>query len=280
MPNSPIAHVQLKKASAANFVDADDVLAVEEPLEISLEYTTGEHTVCKTISVTMRTPGHDEELALGFLWTEGVVQSRDQVTKTTLSFPGNTAVVTLHQNVEPRIQKAERNFYAASSCGICGKASIEAIRTVGLYQTVTDEILIQPEIFYGLEQELRKQQAVFESTGGLHASALFDLNGNFISLREDVGRHNALDKLIGAALLNNNLPLNNHILLLSGRAGFELVQKAAMAGIKVIAAVGAPSSLAVQLAKEFDITLLGFLRNRGFNIYTGEGRIVRGTDEG
>ena len=274
MLSNPIAHIRLKKAMAAQFVDADDVLAVEEPLEIKVEYTSGGHAYCRTISVTMRTPGNDEELALGFLWTEGVIQRIEQVATTTLPFCGNQVIVTLHENAEPRIQKVERNFYTASSCGICGKASIEAIRTVTSCGTVFDEIFLQPATFYGLEQELRKQQAVFESTGGLHASALFDLNGNFISLREDVGRHNALDKLIGAALLNHNLPLKDHILLLSGRASFELVQKAAMAGIKIIAAVGAPSSLAVELAKEFDITLLGFLRDKGFNIYSGEGRLI------
>ena len=273
MLNSPITPIRLKKARASQFTDADDILAVEEPLEIKLEYTTGGQTISKTISITMRTPGNDEELAIGFLWTEGVIQTREQVAKTTLPFAGNQVIVSLHENVAPRIQKAERNFYTASSCGICGKASIDAIRTVASYEHVADYVMLQPEIFYGLEQELRKQQAVFESTGGLHASALFDLDGNFISLREDVGRHNALDKLIGAALLDDNLPLNNQVLLLSGRASFELIQKAAMAGIKIIAAVGAPSSLAVQLAKEFDMTLLGFLRNNSFNVYCGERRI-------
>jgi len=274
MLNSPTTRIKLKKAKATQFTDADDVLAVEEPLEIKLEYILSGETISKTISITMRTPGNDEELALGFLWTEGVIQSRGQVSKTSLPFSGNQVIVSLHENVEPRIQKAERNFYAASSCGICGKASIDAIRTVASYEHVADGVILQPEIFYGLEQELRKQQAVFESTGGLHASALFDLNGNFISLREDVGRHNALDKLIGAALLDNNLPLANRILLLSGRASFELIQKAAMAGIKIVAAVGAPSSLAVELANEFDITLLGFLRNGSFNVYSGAKRII------
>ena len=273
MLNNPIARIKMKRASATQMMDADDELAVEEPLEIKVAYGGKARAVCKTISVTMRTPGHDEELALGFLWTEGILQHRRQIARTSLCFPGNAVVVTLQENEEPQLQKAERNFYAASSCGVCGKASIEAIRTVSVYKDTTDDICLPPALFYCLEEALRKQQALFESTGGLHASALFDLDGNAISLREDVGRHNALDKLIGAAFLNDSLPLNDRILLLSGRAGFELVQKAAMAGIKIVAAVGAPSSLAVQLAHESGITLIGFLRNKGFNIYSGEHRI-------
>jgi FdhD protein len=273
MLNYPTARIKLKRASATQLMDVDDELAVEEPLEIKLEYGSKARPVCKTISVTMRTPGHDEELALGFLWTEGILQHRRQIARTSLCLLGNKVVVTLQENEEPQLQKAERNFYAASSCGVCGKASIEAIRTVSVYKDLADDICLQPALFYCLEESLRKQQALFESTGGLHAAALFDLAGNFLSLREDVGRHNALDKLIGAAFLADSLPLNNRILLLSGRAGFELVQKAAMAGIKIVAAVGAPSSLAVQLAQESDMTLIGFLRNKGFNIYSGERRI-------
>ena len=179
----------------------------------------------------------------------------------------------MSENKQPLLQKAERNFYTTSSCGVCGKSGIDAIRTVSLYKNDADEICLKAGLFYRLDDVLRKQQAVFESTGGLHASALFDLEGNFMMLREDVGRHNALDKVIGAAFLNDQLPLSNTILLLSGRASFELVQKAAMAGIKIIAAVGAPSSLAVQLAEETGITLIGFLRNQRFNIYSGGQRI-------
>ena len=183
-------------------------------------------------------------------------------------------LVTLNENENVNLQKAERNFYTTSSCGVCGKTSIDAIKTISAYNNITDKISLSTNLFYQLENELRKQQAIFETTGGLHASALFDLDGKFISLREDVGRHNALDKLIGAAFLKEELPLTNNILLLSGRASFELIQKATMAGIKIIAAVGAPSSLAVQLAQEAGITLIGFLRNEGFNIYTGEERIM------
>ena len=229
MLNNPIARIKLKRASATQLLEVDDELAVEEPLEINVQYGSKAHRVCKTISVTMRTPGHDEELALGFLWAEGIIRHRSQVAQTSVRPPGNKVMVTLQEAEEPQLQKAERNFYAASSCGVCGKASIEAIRTVSVYTNTADDICLPPRLFYNLEEELRKQQALFESTGGLHASALFDLDGNFISLREDVGRHNALDKLIGAAFLTNRLPLSDHILLLSGRASFELVQKAAMA---------------------------------------------------
>ena len=274
MFNQAVARTKIKRASATHLWEAEDALAVEEPLEIKLEFGSKAGTVCKTISVTMRTPGHDEELALGFLWTEGILQHRRQIVRTSRCFSGNEVVVRFQENEATQLHKAERNFYAASGCGVCGKVSKEAIRTVPVYKDIADAICLPPSLFYNLEEKLRKQQAVFQSTGGLHAAALFDLDGNFLSLREDVGRHNALDKLIGAAFLKESLPLNKHILLLSGRAGFELVQKAAMAGIRIVAAVGAPSSLAVQLAQESGMTLIGFLRNKGFNIYSGEQRIM------
>jgi FdhD protein len=222
----------------------------------------------------MRTPGNDEELAVGFLFTEGIIQNKKQVEEVNTLLPGsNQVLVSLCESEQPTLQGAERNFYTTSSCGVCGKSSIDAIRTASCFKDIRDDICLKADLFYELESALRKQQAIFQSTGGLHASALFDLDGNFIMLREDVGRHNALDKLIGAAFLNDELPLTNSILLLSGRASFELVQKAAMAGIKIVAAVGAPSSLAVQLAEDSNITLIGFLRNRRFNIYSASARI-------
>jgi FdhD protein len=273
MGNPAIAPVHVKRVRNHHLLDAEDELAVEEPLEIGLLYRSADRPVSKTVSVTMRTPGHDEELAVGFLWTEGIIRRAQQVAKTRIVTGGNKVLVTLNEYEEPALQKAERNFYTTSSCGVCGKASIEAIRTVSCYQDAGDEIRVNPRLFYGLEDELRKRQRLFASTGGLHASALFDLEGNLIMLREDVGRHNALDKLIGAAFLNDTLPLNTAILLLSGRASFELVQKATMAGIRIVAAVGAPSSLAVQLAQEAGMTLIGFLRHQGFNIYSGAQRI-------
>jgi FdhD protein len=187
---------------------------------------------------------------------------------------GNTVVVRLSKGLQPQLQNTERNFYTTSSCGVCGKSSIDAIKTVSVFTSSNDDLKLQPDIIYGLPDKLRQQQEVFESTGGLHASALFNFDGTFLDLREDVGRHNALDKVIGAALLNNQLPLSHCILLLSGRASFELVQKAHMAGIKVIAAVGAPSSLAVSLAEESGITLIGFLRGARFNIYSHNQRVI------
>ena len=274
MDTIPIAHIKIKKVSSNEFSDADDELAVEEPLEMQLLCSKQDSEMQKTISVTMRTPGNDEELAVGFLFTEGIIKSRSQVAEVkTELFDDNKVVIRLSENEQPVLQKTERNFYTTSSCGVCGKSSIDAIKTISPYKNLQDEIFLKSDLFYGLENVLRKQQAIFKSTGGLHASALFDLDGNFITLREDVGRHNALDKLIGAAFLQDNLPLNNSILLLSGRASFELIQKAAMAGIKIVAAVGAPSSLAVQLADETNITLIGFLRGRHFNIYSGSQRI-------
>ena len=274
MQNVSVAHIKMKKVSVNELLDADDELAVEEPLEINVLYDSKGIPVQKCISVTMRTPGNDEELGVGFLFTEGIIQKRDEVSEVSvIPFAENKVLITLSKNKQPLLQNAERNFYTTSSCGVCGKSGIDAIRTVSLYKSYADEIYLQAGLFYRLDDVLRKQQAIFKSTGGLHASALFDLDGNFMMLREDVGRHNALDKVIGAAFLNDQLPLSNTILLLSGRASFELVQKATMAGIKIIAAVGAPSSLAVQLAEETGITLIGFLRNQRFNIYSGGQRI-------
>lgn len=274
MQNVSVAYIRMKKVSVNELLDVDDELAVEEPLEINVRYDNIGIPVQKCISITMRTPGNDEELGVGFLFTEGIIQKREEVSEVSpIPFADNKVLITLTKNKQPLLQNAERNFYTTSSCGVCGKSGIDAIRTASLYKNDADEICLQASLFYRLDDVLRKQQAVFESTGGLHASALFDLDGNFMMLREDVGRHNALDKVIGAAFLNDQLPLSNAILLLSGRASFELVQKAAMAGIKIIAAVGAPSSLAVQMAEETGITLIGFLRNQRFNIYSGGHRI-------
>ena len=274
MENISTSQIKIKRASSSRLIDDYDHLAIEEPLEIQLAYTEKNARIQKTISITMRTPGNDEELAVGFLFTEGIIKNKTQVTHTHVPLAENKVLVLLNENEKVNLQKTERNFYTTSSCGVCGKTSIDAIKTISAYNNTSDQIFLGANLFYQLENELRKQQTIFKSTGGLHASALFDLEGKFISLREDVGRHNALDKLIGVAFLKQELPLSDKILLLSGRASFELVQKATMAGIKIIAAVGAPSSLAVQLAKETGITLIGFLRNEGFNIYTGEERII------
>jgi len=254
---------------------ADDIVAIEEPLEIRLVYGSVENRISKNISVTMRTPSNDEELAIGFLFTEGILKNISEVKSLKKDILNENIIsIKLNENVTPEIQKLERNFYTTSSCGVCGKSSIDAIRVVSRNTNSTDiNIKIKSDLIYELPQILRQQQSIFDKTGGIHASALFTLEGRFLALKEDVGRHNALDKLIGFCLQNGELNFSNKILLLSGRASFELIQKAAMAGIKLIAAVGAPSSLAVELAMEFDMTLIGFLKEDRFNIYCGVQRI-------
>ena len=281
MAKSSIKHIPISRVNNSEIAETTDALAIEEPLEIRLEYTLDAGPKVQNVSVTMRTPGNDAELAAGFLFTEGIIKSTAEIANIGHCFIAcaedkeNVIQVKLNEGVIPNLQNTERNFYTTSSCGVCGKGSINAIRTVGSFvEQREDNISINSELLYRLPEILRDQQQVFAETGGLHASALFSLDGELLMVREDVGRHNALDKLIGAALKENRLPLNSHILLLSGRASFELVQKAAMAGIKIIAAVGAPSSLAVELATEFDITLAGFLRNQRFNIYTAGYRIL------
>ncbi len=274
MKNVAIEHISIQKINAGKISEKEDRVAVEEPLEIQMAYSTATGRMQKNIAVTMRTPGNDEELAAGFLFTEGIINNAAAIQGIKqASSDENRVLITLQENIVPVLTNTARNFYSTSSCGICGKASIEAIITVSPYSNEKESVSIPATVLYPLQDELKKQQVVFEDTGGIHASALFDLSGNFIMLREDVGRHNALDKIIGAALMKEQLPLTHCILLLSGRASFELVQKAVMAGIKIIAAVGAPSSLAVQLAKETGITLIGFLKNNRFNIYSGKERI-------
>lgn len=263
-------------------ITTDDALAIEEPLEIRLAYGPADNRSIQNISVTMRTPGNDAELALGFLFTEGIIKTHADVKKNEHYFIAcaenkeNVIQVSLNENAEPKLNSTERNFYTTSSCGVCGKTSIDAIKTESAY-TYNNSIIenqVAADLLYELPSILQEHQKIFADTGGLHASALFSDDGELLLLREDVGRHNALDKLIGAALNENILPLDQYILLLSGRISFELVQKAAMAGVSIIAAVGAPSSLAVQLAEEFNITLVGFLRDQRFNIYTQPRRIL------
>ncbi|MCF2500685.1 formate dehydrogenase accessory sulfurtransferase FdhD [Dyadobacter chenhuakuii] len=274
MEINAIAQQRIRVITSSGSNDAEDDLAVEEPLEIQLSYTESGKKIKKSISVTMRTPGNDDELAVGFLFTEGIVAEKSQVKAAASDiFDENKVIVNLADAFVPVINSLERNFYTTSSCGVCGKASIDAIKTVSAYQNDDNTLLVSKKVIFSLKDQLNVQQSIFETTGGLHASALFDVNGHFIALREDVGRHNALDKLIGNALLEDQLPLANKILLLSGRASFELIQKAGMAGIQVVAAIGAPSSLAVKLAEESNITLIGFLKNDKFNIYSGFERI-------
>jgi len=276
MPSGSTIQLPVTKINEAASSIVNDVLASEEPLELRLQYSTDGHLVQKTISVTMRTPGNDLELATGFLFTEGIITSKDEIEMK----PGitgadkNIITVSIKREIDIDIKKLERHFYTTSSCGVCGKTSIEAIKTVCKLSESTNDAQYPSVLIQSLPEKLRNGQDIFERTGGLHASALFDATGKLIMLREDVGRHNALDKLIGAALRAEMMPLNEHILLLSGRISFELVQKAAMAGIKIITAIGAPSSLAVETAAAFDMTLMGFLRDQRFNIYSGAQRIV------
>ena len=263
--------------------DSPDVLAVEEPLEIRLGLPEGGH---RAISITMRTPGEDQELAAGFLFTEGIVQRRDQIKqirhcgtlgkgpKDSNGVTSNTIRVELEEGVDIELKRLERHFYTTSSCGVCGKSSIEALQTTAKKLTDFNTPKIDAEFINSIPGRLRASQDVFDQTGGLHASALFNIRGDLEIVREDVGRHNALDKVIGAKFLNAELPLSESILLVSGRVSFELVQKALMAGIPILVAVGAPSSLAVELAKEFGMTLVGFVRDGSFNVYSCPMRIV------
>lgn len=251
-----------------------DTLAAEEPLEIRVDGSP--------LTVTMRTPGHDVELAHGFLLTEGVIHDPAQlVTARYCDSPGpdgrntyNVLDVRLAPGVEPPDTSVERNFYTTSSCGVCGKAALDSVRLTTRHSPAGDPLSVDTTTLAGLPDRLRAAQRVFDSTGGLHAAGLFDSAGEPLVVREDVGRHNAVDKVLGWALLAQRVPLAGCVLMVSGRASFELVQKAAMAGVPMLAAVSAPSSLAVDLAAEQGMTLVGFLRGRSMNVYTGAERIV------
>jgi FdhD protein len=250
-----------------------DSLAAEEPLEIRVGKTP--------LTVTMRTPGHDLELAAGLLLTEGIIESPDQVVgirQASGRGEGKSNVVEVDLAVGSFDAKdVQRNFFAASSCGICGKASIEMIRRRGLAQP-DRTFRVDPRVLCKLPDTLKSEQAVFSRTGGLHAAGLFDASGQLIALREDIGRHNAVDKIVGWALLQGRLPLSQYVLLVSGRGGFEIAQKALAAGIPVLASVSAPSSLAVKLSRELGLTLVGFLRGNRFVVYAGEYRCMIGGD--
>lgn len=245
-----------------------DSLAAEEPLEIRIGG--------RVITVTMRTPGNDTELAAGFLWTEGLIESPKQllaVRQCGAEHQGCSNVVEIElQEGAFRPESAERNFISTSACGVCGKASIDAVRSRNLCRPNAN-FSVHPELLCRLPDLLRERQEVFGRTGGLHAAAVFDSLGNLLAVREDIGRHNAVDKVVGWALLEGRLPLSDHAMLVSGRGGFEIVQKALAAGVPVLASVSAPSSLAVRLAREFDQTLVGFLRGRRFVVYAGGSRI-------
>ncbi len=278
----PAGHVvehHVSRLKLGQRTEAEDVLAAEEPLEIRLVWQEDGEAVRRNIAVTMRTPGDDFELAIGFLHGEGIVRVREDIVDVAYCVDEdedqafNIVNVTLRPGLVFDPSRLERNFYTTSSCGVCGKAALDALEVQGC-DALPPGFVVASEVVCHLPESLRAAQAVFERTGGLHAAGLFDRDGALISLREDVGRHNALDKLIGEQLIAGKTPLNERILMLSGRASFELLQKALVARIQVVAAVGAPSSLAVQLAESFNVTLLGFVRADGFNIYSGAERVL------
>jgi FdhD protein len=257
----------------------DDWVAMEEPLEIRIVFGPNASRKTRNLAVTMRTPGNDFELATGFLVSEGIVSCSDHIIRQRFSGPipvgqerSNTVELELSPSVEFELRKLRRHFYTTSSCGVCGKASLDAIKSDSIVPIVSD-IKVSASLIQELPDILLGQQGVFARTGGLHAAGLATATGQLIELHEDVGRHNAVDKLIGAQLLAGSFPLVDRVLLLSGRASFELMQKALLASIPVVIAVGAPSSLAVELAREFDLTLIGFASRKKFNVYAGEERI-------
>jgi FdhD protein len=267
-PVSPVTITRFEEGSSAA---ADDLLVTEEPLEIRLGFGPLDAREEMRLSVTMRTPGHDEELTLGFLFTEGIIAAPHEVVRVAHCEQvkpeerGNVVRAELRPDAAVDPQRWQRNFYTTSSCGVCGKSSIEAVHAQCL-RPIAPWGAIDPKAITALPERMRAAQTVFRHTGGIHAAALFDHAGRLLLLREDVGRHNAVDKVIGAAL-GSGLSFARTLLLVSGRAGFELVQKCTVAGIPLMAAVGAPSSLAVRLAAESGLTLIGFLRGERFNIY-------------
>ncbi len=270
-------HPVLRMAADRPATRRPDSLAAEEPMELRVGG--------RALAVTMRTPGHDVELAHGFLLTEGVITAADQLAAArycdsvddTGANTYNVLDVALAPGVAPPETGVERNFYTTSSCGVCGKASLDAVRLRTRFSPAGDPVRVDATTLYGLPDALREAQRIFESTGGLHAAGLFTADGTALVVREDVGRHNAVDKVLGWALLQGRVPASGCVLMVSGRASFELVQKAVMAGVPVLAAVSAPSSLAVELAVESGMTLVGFLRGTTMNVYAGPERIVDGT---
>lgn len=280
MMQSASKEIPIHRWKKGELYELDDMISVEEPLEIRLAFYTQSAKERHQVSVTMRTPGNDEDLAIGFLYTENLIPSFEQIESIQRLDPGfrksqrdNIIQITLQPGYQPDIALLSRHFYTTSSCGVCGKTSIDLVQSLVETRIAPPPLFIAASVIASLPDKLEEVQKEFASTGAIHAAALFDPQGEFVALREDVGRHNALDKLIGHCLRENLLPLDQHVLLLSGRASFELLQKASMAGIQMVAAVGAPSSLAVQLAEDAGISLLGFVKKERMNIYTHSHRI-------
>ncbi|RMI04882.1 MAG: formate dehydrogenase accessory sulfurtransferase FdhD [Calditrichaeota bacterium] len=279
MMDISVTRFPITAVERGNWVRRQDEVAVEEPLEIRVAVAGDGWSRYHPLAVTMRTPGHDFELAAGFLFSEGIVRRKEDIQHLAYCRDGgnpdqeNIVVVELSPGVSFDPERLSRRVYTSASCGICGRTSLEMVwkecgeKPVGRFR-------LSPEMLYRLPEALYDSQRLFACTGGLHAAALFDASGRLLRVREDVGRHNALDKLIGALLLEGGVPASEVVVLVSGRAGFELVQKAVLAGIPALAAIGAPSSLAIELAREYGITLVGFVREERFNVYAGEERVA------
>ena len=293
MRRSSTANVKVQRIQGGRTQTVRDVVTAEEPMEIRVVYENQGRLRAYSVAVTMRTPGDDFQLAAGFLLTEGIINDKADIeditrrlakhvelpvlrirTKPSPADRHNTINVYLRAGLDFEPELFTRNFYTTSSCGVCGRASLEALRLRGAPTVPKDRPKVRPEVIGELPEILRGAQDVFNRTGGLHAAALFDEGGNLVTLREDVGRHNAMDKLIGYHLMNGSLPLSDYLVLVSGRASWELMQKALMAGIPMLVAVGAPSSLAIDLAQEFGMTLVGFARRESSIIYAGADRIL------
>ena len=261
--------------------NTEDLISIEEPLEISLKFKDQEKWITKSISITMRTPGHDEDLVRGFLFNEQIIQNVKDIDNIE-SFGDNVGqyniqnkiLVTLNNSQNVNISKIKRDFLTNSSCGVCGKSSLDALEILKKDKTLKSNPKLSKDIIINSPSILRKNQSEFAKTGGIHASGLFSSDGSLISLREDVGRHNALDKLIGDSLINGHLKPNDQFIACSGRLNFELVQKVLMTNIGLMIGVGAPTSLAIDLANRFDMTLVGFVKEDSFNIYTNNQKVI------
>ena len=276
--NSKYKVIKFKKDK---FENVDDFISIEEPLEISLRYKNQNNWETSSLSITMRTPGHDKDLVRGFLFNEQIIQNLKDIEKIE-SFGEkvgqyniqNKILVTLNNSKNVNISKIKKDFLTNSSCGVCGKSSLDALEIIKKDKTSKSNPKLSKEVIINSPSVLRKNQSEFAKTGGIHASGLFSSNGDLISLREDVGRHNALDKLIGDSLINNNLKPNEQFITCSGRLNFELVQKVLMTNIGLMIGVGAPTSLAIDLANRFDMTLVGFVKDDSFNVYTNNQKVM------
>ena len=276
MSDQAVRRKRVLQVDSGQASSREDALAVEEPLEIRLDFQADGWRRQQTVSVTMRTPGHDAELAAGLLHAEEIISSADQIESIgTGNGPdgSNRIEIRLVAGVEFDPIRLQRNLYTTSSCGICSKASLEALEISRARMPTPSQPVVEAGVIESLPNQLRQAQSVFARTGGLHAAGLFSPEGKLLLVREDVGRHNAVDKVLGEQLLEGRLPLSRYLLMVSGRTSFEILQKALTAGVPIVAAVSAPSSLAVELAQEYGLTLLGFVRGRHFNIYAGAERI-------